>query len=146
MPRIAHGLFVLLPCACVAAAIGLLLSVPAVAQQPLVVKPLVKKKVTGLPSGPLFWRIETFSTTAEAKAASGPTGLVAETGGKVWLFTLGPANRKGSAGGTKMAEIGPVPEVVATEYLLRVNEASGPPGSVTSVCCCPLIPGQALWG
>jgi quercetin dioxygenase-like cupin family protein len=104
-----------------------------VAQQPLVVKPLVEKKVTQLPSGPLFWRIETFGTRAEAQAASGPTGLVAETGGKVWLFTLGPAGDKASAGGTKIAEIGPVADLIATEYLLRVNEASGPPGSITSV-------------
>jgi quercetin dioxygenase-like cupin family protein len=112
---------------------GWFLSVPAVAQQPLVVKPLVEKKVTQLPSGPLFWRIETFGTRAEAQTASGPTGLVAETGGKVWLFTLGPAGDKGSAGGTKIAEIGPVADLIATEYLLRVNEASGPPGSITSV-------------
>jgi mannose-6-phosphate isomerase-like protein (cupin superfamily) len=112
---------------------GWFLSVPAVAQQPLLVKPLVEKKVTQLPSGPLFWRIETFGTRAEAQTAAGPTGLVAETGGKVWLFTLGPAGDKASAGGTKIAEIGPVADLIATEYLLRVNEASGSPGSITSV-------------
>jgi quercetin dioxygenase-like cupin family protein len=105
---------------------------PAVAQQALVVKPLIEKKVTELPSGPLFWRIENFSTTAEAQAASGPTGLAAEAGGKAWLFTLGPAG-EASPGGTKVTEIGPLPEVVATEYLLRVNEASGPHGSITPV-------------
>jgi len=32
-----------------------------------------------------------------------------------------------------MVEIGPVPEVAASQYLLRINEASGPPGSVTPV-------------
>ena len=58
--------------------------------------------------------------------------FVAEAAGKVWLFTLGPAGGAPS-GGTRVAEVGPIPEVTAPEYLLRINEASGPPGSVTSV-------------
>jgi hypothetical protein len=109
-----------------------LLSSPAVTQQALVIKPLVEKKVTELPTGPLFWRIENFRTVAQAQAAASPTGLVAEAGGKVWLFTLGPVG-KASADGTKVAEIGPLPKVVATQYLLRINEASGPQGSITPV-------------
>jgi len=105
---------------------------PAAAQQALVVKPLAEKKVTELPAGPLFWRLENFATLEQAQAAAGPTGLAAQAGGKVWLFTLGPAGGS-SAGGTRVAEIGPLPSVVATQYLLRINEASGPPGSVTAV-------------
>ena len=104
----------------------------AIAEQALVVTPLAEKKVAELPPGELFWRVETFSTVAEAQAAAGTWALVAESAGKVWLFTLGPAGGK-SAGGTKVAEVGPIPKVTATEYLLRINEASGPPGSVTSV-------------
>jgi quercetin dioxygenase-like cupin family protein len=50
----------------------------------------------------------------------------------VWLITLGPAG-KASAGATKVAEIGPLPELVAAHYLLRINEASGPAGSITAV-------------
>jgi hypothetical protein len=34
---------------------------------------------------------------------------------------------------TKVAEVGPVPRVEATEYLLRINDASGAPGSATRV-------------
>ena len=105
---------------------------PAIAQQALVVKPLVERKVTELPAGPLFWRLENFPTLEQAQAAAGPTGLAAQAGGKVWLFTLGPAGGA-SAGGTRVAEVGPLPSVVATQYLLRINEASGPPGSVTAV-------------
>jgi quercetin dioxygenase-like cupin family protein len=102
----------------------------AIAQQKFVVKPLAEKKVAELPAGPLFWRIENFAALAQAQAAAGPWALVAETAGKVWLFTLGPAGGS-SAGGTKVAEVGPIPRVVATEYLLRINEGSGPPGSIT---------------
>ena len=102
------------------------------AQQKLVIKRLAEKKVSELPAGPLFWRIENFTTLAQAQAAAGPWGLVAESAGKDWLFTLGPPGRS-SAGGTKVAEVGPIPRVVAPQYLLRINEASGPPGSITSV-------------
>jgi quercetin dioxygenase-like cupin family protein len=98
----------------------------------LVVKALTEKKVDKLPSGPLFWRVENFPTLAQAKAAGGPTSLATEWNGKAWLFTLGPANGA-SAGGAKVAEIGPLPEVLAPQYLLRINAASGPPGSVTPV-------------
>jgi hypothetical protein len=104
---------------------------PATAQQPLVVKPLVEKKVEQLPDGPLFWRIENFSSLAKAQAAAGPWSLVAESGGKVWLFTLGRSGGA-SAEGTKVADVGPIPPVVATQYLLRINEGSGPPGSITA--------------
>jgi hypothetical protein len=109
-----------------------LLPASAIAQQALVVKALAEKKVTELPAGPLFWRLENFPTLAQAQAAAGPTGLAAESGGKVWLFTLGAAGGA-STGGTKVAEVGPLPQVVATQYLLRINEASGPPGSITTV-------------
>jgi len=104
----------------------------AIAQPPLVIKPLVEKKVAELPAGPLFWRIENFTALAQAQAAADPWSLVAESAGRVWLFTLGPAGGS-SAGGTKIAEVGPIPRVVAPQYLLRVNEASGSPGSTTPV-------------
>ena len=104
----------------------------AIAQPALVIKPLAEKKVAELPAGPLFWRLENFPTLAQAQAAAAPTGLVVEAGGKVWLFTLGAAGGA-SAGGAKVTEIGPLPRLDAKEYLLRINEAVGPPGAVTSV-------------
>jgi hypothetical protein len=109
-----------------------LLPLSAIAQQVLAVKALAEMKITELPAGPLFWRLENFPTLAQAQVAAGSTGLAAESGGKVWLFTLGAAGGS-SAGGTKVAEVGPLPQLVATRYLLRINEASGPPGSVTTV-------------
>ena len=58
--------------------------------------------------------------------------MTAEAAGKVWLFTLA---QQGAAtpGGTKVAEIGPVPPITAPEYLLRVNYGSGPPEAKTPV-------------
>ena len=105
---------------------------PAIAQQQLVIRPVVERKVAQLPPGPLYWRIERFATLTEAEAAAGPTALAGEISGRVWLFTLGPWGGA-SPGGSKVAEIGPVPPVTAPEYLLRINHASGPPGARTPV-------------
>jgi hypothetical protein len=104
----------------------------AVAQQALMIRPLAERKVTDLPSDELFWRIENYPSKEAAQAAAGTWSLVTEAAGKVWLFTLGPAGGS-SPGGMKVTEVGPIPRVPAPQYLLRINEASGPPGSVTPV-------------
>ena len=114
---------------------------PADAQTIYTVKPVAQKKITELPVGPLFWRVENFQTLADAKVAIGPDGwnpasvryetttsLIAEVDGKVWVCTLG-AKGASTPGGVKVAEVGPVTVVAAPEYLLRINEGSGPPGS-----------------
>ncbi|MEO5843582.1 MAG: hypothetical protein ABIQ33_01945 [Caldimonas sp.] len=114
-------------------ALGVSLMPPlASAQTALVIKPLVEKKVAALPAGDLFWRIENFAALEQAKAAAGEWSLAAESAGKVWLFTLGPAAAS-TPSGSKVAEVGPIARVTANEYLLRINEASGPPGAMTPV-------------
>lgn len=100
--------------------------------QGFVIKPVAEKKVQQLPPGTLYWRVERFPALATAQAAAGPTSLAAEVDGKSWLFTLGPKGGS-TQGASKVAEIGPVPPVVATEYLLRINSTGGPPGARTSV-------------
>jgi hypothetical protein len=104
----------------------------AAAQQKFEIKNVAEKKIKQLPAGPLFWRVENFSTLAQAQAAAGDTSLAAEVSGKVWLFTLGPKGGN-TPGGSRIAEIGPVPLITANEYLLRINHAFGPPGSKTPV-------------
>ena len=111
---------------------GCLLAAQALAQTALLIKPLAEKKVSALPPGELFWRIENFPSAAQANAAASDWSLVAQADGKVWLFTLGSTGGL-SAGASKIAEVGPIPRVAASQYLLRINDASGPPGSVTPV-------------
>lgn len=102
---------------------------PSVAQQPAAgpATRVVEKKLKELPPGPHFWRIENFATLEQAQAAAGPTGVVSESPGKVWLFTLGT---KGGAspGSTRVAEVGPLPPVQAPEYALRITHVTAPPG------------------
>jgi hypothetical protein len=126
-----RSLLVLTTCVAVAIA-GLVLSPSTASAQKFEVKSVAEKKIQQLPPGPLFWRIDNFPTLAQAQAAAGPAGLPAEVAGKVWLFTLGPKGGS-SPGGSKVAEIGPVPPVDAPEYLLRINNTGGPPGVKTPV-------------
>lgn len=115
-------------------AAGLVLaSAPSLAQHHAGPKVLAEKKVASLPQGALYWRVDNFRTVAAAKAVAGANGLVAEAAGKVWLFTLGPASMTLAAGGTKVAEIGPLPPVKAAQYLLQVREAKTPPGQSSPV-------------
>ncbi len=76
-----------------------------------------------------------FLTLAQAQIAEGPASLAAEIAGKTWLFTLG-GQGGATPGGIKVAKIGPVPEIRAPEYLLRINNAGGPRGPRRG---CPII-------
>jgi hypothetical protein len=115
------------------ALLTLAFATPALAAGPaLSIKPIAEKKVESLPPGTLHWRIETFPSRDAAQAAAGPWSLVAEADGRVWLFTLAGAADT-AASGTPVAEVGPIPRVTAPQYLLRINEATGAPGSATAV-------------
>ena len=111
---------------------SLLTAPTAFAQEQLTIKPIADKKLAELPPGALFWRVETFPSLTQARAAEGLTSIAAEVGGKAWLFTLG--SKGGStSGGTPMAEIGPVPPITAREYMIRITNSGGPPGAKTPV-------------
>ena len=110
---------------------SLVAGVPS-AQEPLKIRPLAERTVDVLPVGTLYWRVENFGTLAAAQAAAGLYSLAAESAGRVWLFSLGAAGAA-TPGGSKVIEVGPIPRVAAPKYLLRINEASGSPGSVTPV-------------
>ena len=102
---------------------------------------VTERKVTQLPAGPLFWRVETFPSSAAAQAAAGPTGLVGEMDDRVWLFTLGPSGGA-SPGGTQVAEVGPLSIRPAAEYLIQVQGAITPPGGASQV---HTHPGSEAW-
>jgi hypothetical protein len=103
------------------------------AQETLVtVRTLADKRLTELPGGALAWRVERFPNRSDAEAAAGPTGLVAETGGVVYLVTLLGDGASPARGGM-LAEIPSLVRPVAPEYLLRISELTGPPGSQSPV-------------
>jgi len=104
----------------------------AMATEGYVIELVAEARLAHIPPGPLYWRVETFPTLAQASAARGPASLAAELAGTAWLFTLGPQGGS-TFGARRAAEIGPLPTVSAPVYLLRVNHASGPPGARTPV-------------
>lgn len=101
------------------------------AHDALLIKPLAEKKVTELPPGELSWTIESFDSESAARALEGRWSLVVPADGKFWLFTLGSADA--APGRPVVARVGPIPRIAASLYLLRINDASGKPGSVTPV-------------
>ena len=113
-------------------AVGMALSTVALAQAEFKVAPVAEKTLSELPAGPLYWQIESFPTRAEADAAADPLSLVAEAGGKAWLFTLGPEGAP-PQGGIPVAEVGPLEDVAAPEFLLSIREGVAPPGAKTMV-------------
>ncbi len=82
------------------------LSSLAMAQQGFFVKPLVEKKVTELPSGDLFWRIDTFDTKQQAQEAGGPKGSVTAVhthpGSEVFYVLAGELTQKTPHGAVRL--------------------------------------------
>ena len=97
-----------------------------------VVENIAERSLDALPSGPLYWRIETFPSLEVAQAAATLTSLAAAVSGRFWLVTLGERGDR-TPGATFVAELGPVPHVEARRYLLRLNHAHAPPGAATAV-------------
>jgi quercetin dioxygenase-like cupin family protein len=102
------------------------------AQEEFVVEPAAEKTVTELPAGPLYWHVENFPALADAEAAAGPLSLATDVEGKAWLFTLGPEGTP-MHGGSLVTEIGPLADVSAPEYLLRISHGVAAPGAKTEV-------------
>lgn len=105
------------------------------------VEPVAEKTVTELPAGPLYWHVENFPALADAEVAAGPLSLAADVEGKVWLFTLGPEGTP-TRGGSMVTEIGPLADVSAPEYLLRISYAVASPGAKSGV---HTHPGTEAW-
>jgi quercetin dioxygenase-like cupin family protein len=81
-----------------------------------------------LARGPIFWHLDTYATGAEAEAQKGPRGVVVESLGKVWLFTIDVAGWRPSTG-ERIAEIGPLPvDSSVASYSAQYMEAIFTPG------------------
>jgi quercetin dioxygenase-like cupin family protein len=83
-------------------------------------------------AGPLYWHIERYETRAAAEAAAGSRGIVVESLGFVWLFSIEPADYR-ARGAQHVQHIGPLPLVPATVYSAIYMEGLFAPGMVTPV-------------
>lgn len=82
--------------------------------------------------GQVWWHLYHYPTRAAAEAVKGPQGIVIESFGKVWLYTIAEAGWRPS-GGERVAVIGPLSTKAGIRYIARYMEAVFPPGMHTSV-------------
>ncbi len=82
-------------------------------------------------SPPLYWHLATYPSRAAAetalRAARGGHSTVVESLGRIWLFTIAPAEWQ-HEGGTRVARIGPLPLVAADSFAAVYMEGVFQPG------------------
>jgi hypothetical protein len=93
---------------------------------------LASVPVVELPQAPIYWHLHTYPTRAQAAAVAQSRSAVVETLGKVWLFTIGEADSR-TAGGTRVAMIGPPPVRPEGRYTASYMRAVTSPGFQTDV-------------
>jgi quercetin dioxygenase-like cupin family protein len=93
---------------------------------------LAQRTVQELPRGPLFWYLVAFPTRAAAKAAAGPTSVVADAEGRSWVFTIAPDDG-GPWRGELVAQVGPLELPRMKAYTIEIAVAVLPPGSKSRV-------------
>jgi len=81
---------------------------------------------------PVYWYIDEFPSTSAAIAARGPHGLVFDSHGAAWLFTVAGAGWHAGAG-RRIARIGALPLVSAKRYAVEYVEGDFMPGVATRV-------------
>ncbi len=89
----------------------------------------------------LYWHLDTFPNAAAARAAASARGTVVESLGRVWLFTIAPAEYR-PATGARVARIGPLPYFAAPTFAATYMEGVFEPGMATVV---HRHPGAEAW-
>lgn len=90
----------------------------------------------------VYWYLYAFPTRSAAERARGQTGTVLESLGRIWLLTVEKKGWHPSGKGERVAEIGPLPVVLGTEYSALYAEAIFTPGMKSHV---HIHPGPEAW-
>lgn len=81
---------------------------------------------------PLYWHLDTYPTHAAAELARESRSTVVESLGRIWLFTIAPADWR-PRGGDRVARIGPLPLIEADTFAAVYMEGVFEPGMNTMV-------------
>jgi quercetin dioxygenase-like cupin family protein len=84
------------------------------------------------PDAALWWHIDAFPSLKAARAARVGRATAVESLGRAWLFTLADSGWRGAVG-TRVAVIGPLPLVKASEFTAVYMEGVFKPGMRTRV-------------
>ena len=89
-----------------------------------------RQELGRLPATPaLYWHLDGYPTHAAAAAARDARSTVVESLGRIWLFTIAPADwRPRGGGGDRVARIGPLPLVEADSFAAVYMEGVFAPG------------------
>jgi len=90
------------------------------------------KELGVVPPGTLFWHLYTYPDLAAAKANVGPRGMVAQSFGKFWVYTIEQKEWSPKAG-ERVAVVGPLPHEAGKAYTARYMEAVFGPNTSTRV-------------
>ncbi len=85
-----------------------------------------------LPPGPVFWHLYQYPSPAAAEAAKAAHGIVVESFGKVWRYTIADEGWRPTSG-ERVAVIGPLVTTPGQHYTARYMEAVFAPGTKTRV-------------
>jgi quercetin dioxygenase-like cupin family protein len=102
---------------------------------------IATQSIGPLPAGPVFWRITSYPTVAQAEADKRLHDTVVEAFGRVWRFAIDAGPRR-PAGGQPVADIGPLPVDAALTYSAQYMEATFQPGMRSRV---HRHPGPEAW-
>lgn len=91
-----------------------------------------REELGRLPATRLYWHLDTYATRTAAERARGSRSTVVESLGKIWLFTIAPADWRARAG-RHVARIGPLPRVAADSVAAVYMEGVFKPGMNTMV-------------
>jgi hypothetical protein len=92
-----------------------------------------REELGRLPSDPpLYWHLDTYPTRAAAENARESRSTVVESVGKIWLFTIAPADWR-PRGGDRVARIGPLALIEADSLAAVYMEGVFEPGMNTMV-------------
>jgi quercetin dioxygenase-like cupin family protein len=94
---------------------------------------VARQELGHLPDQPaLFWHIDSFPNRTSAESVAGPRGLVVESLGHIWLYTLAESSWKAPAG-THVITIGPLPVIPARAHAAVYMEGIFKPGMKSPV-------------
>jgi len=89
---------------------------------------MARQELGRLPASPaLYWHLDTYPTRAAAETAREARSTVVESLGKIWLFTIAPAEWR-PRGGERVTRIGPLPLVEADSFSAVYMEGVFTPG------------------
>lgn len=94
---------------------------------------LVDQPVGRAPAVALYWHLDRYDDSTQARRASGAHDVVIHALGGTWLMSIDSSARRRPRSRTRVADIGPLPVSPGREYTATYMEAVTTPGMTSAV-------------